>query len=180
MSKDFSFIIETGQLATGLRPNKRTPRESTFLTESKGAFGSDGVLSSVDELSRIDTSDITDSFPFPQIFVFTNMIIVCGRDKIYELVNNSLALKLTVTGKSTWAAVDFYNYVYLSNGLVAVIRDPDTGVYSITTDLPSASDICNFNGQVIISSPGATVPGADLLLADGSSTITLTGQGDFS
>ena len=140
--------------------------------ESKGAIGQDGVLCAIDELTRLATAEVTDTFPFPQLFVFTNLIIVCGRLKIYELVSGSLSLKYTAsTSGSTWTAVDFYNYVYLSNGREAVTRNPDTGVYSLSSTLPKAMSICNFNGQVIIGAPDAAVIGASISIrADPLST----------
>lgn len=149
----FSITIDSSKLSKGLRPSKRMPRNSGYLVECKGAVGKDGVLQVLDELTRIDTSVITDPFPYPQIFVFTNMIIVCGKTKIYEWVAGALVLKLTVTAGSTWSCVDFFDHVYMSNGTVAVIRDAETKLYSITTDQPTAQAICNFQGQVLIGAP---------------------------
>jgi len=60
-----------------------------------------------------------------------------------------------VAAGQTWAAVDFYDYIYMSNGAVAVVRDPNTGTFSTTTDQPTAVAICNYNGQVMIGSPGS-------------------------
>lgn len=154
----FSITIDSSKLSKGLRPSKRMPRNSGYLVECKGAVGKDGVLQVLDELTRIDTSVITDPFPYPQIFVFTNMIIVCGKTKIYEYVGGSLVEKLTVTAGSTWSIVDFYDYIYMSNGTVAVIRDAETKLYSITTNQPTAMAICNFNGQVLIGAPNEAGP----------------------
>jgi len=56
------------------------------------------------------------------------MIIICSATKIYEWVG-SLVLKLTVSAGSTWRAEEFGEFVYMSNGKVAVTRDPDTKVY---------------------------------------------------
>ena len=146
---DFTFTITSDQLSRGLRPSKRAPRDSKYLTESKGAVGRNGVLASVDELTRIATTEITDGFPFPQIFVFTNMIIVCGLKTIYEWSSDALVLKYTAsTAGGTWTAVDFYDYVYLSNGRIAVTRDVGTKVYSLSATQPFCSAACNFNGQV--------------------------------
>lgn len=150
----FSFTINSPELCRGLRPSKRMPRNSKFLVESQGAVGKDGVLCAIDELTRIATTAITDGWPFPQIFVFTNVIIVCGQTKIYEW-NGSLTEMLTVTAGSTWSAVDFYDYVYLSNGNVAVVRSAMDKTYSTTTDLPTAMAACNFQGQVILGAPDA-------------------------
>ena len=181
MSKDFTFIITAEQLTRGLRPSKRAPRDSRFLIESKGAIGRDGVVCAIDELSRLTTTEVTDTFPFPQLFVFTNLILVCGRMKIYELDSGSLSLKYTATtGGSTWTAVDFYNYVYLSNGREAVVRNPDTGVYSISTTLLKGMSICNFNGQVIVGASDAVAEGASLSMKAGVIELAVSQQGEWS
>ena len=147
--------IDAGELSRGLRPSKRMPRNSKFLTECSGAVGRDGVLSVLDEVTRIATTAITDDFPYPQIFVFTNVIIVCSSTKVYEWVSSALVEKIEVSAGSTWTALDFVEYLYLSNGNVAVVRDAGDKTYSETTDLPTAMAACNFNSQVILGSPDA-------------------------
>jgi len=153
MPGKFTITIDSSKLSKGLRPSKRMPRNSGFLVECKGCVGRYNVLQVLDELTRIDTDVITDAHPYPQLFVFTNAIIVCGKTKIYEWSGSALVEKLTVTAGSTWSAVDFYDYIYMSNGTKAVIRDAITKAYSITTDLPTAQAICNFQGQVLIGAP---------------------------
>lgn len=152
----FSHIIKPSQLARGLRKSKRDPRNSGFMTKCQGAVGRDGVLQILDELTRFDTG-LLESFPFPQLFVFVNVLIVCGETKIYEWDGSALVEKLTVTAGQLWSAVDFHDYVYLSNQTVAVIRNSGSKVYSLTTDLPTARTICNFNGQVLVGSPDVEV-----------------------
>ncbi len=152
---EFSFTIESKHLSRGLRPSKRMPRNSRFLVECKGAVGRDGTLQSLDEITRLATTAITDAFPYPQIFVFTNVIIICSSTKIYEWVSSALVEKLEVAVGSTWTAIDFFDYIYLSNGTVAVERDALDKTYSETTDLPTAMAACNFNSQVILGSPDA-------------------------
>jgi len=147
--------IDAGELSRGLRPSKRMPRNSKFLTECSGAVGRDGVLSVLDEVTRIATTAITDDFPYPQIFVFTNVIIVCSSTKVYEWVSSALVEKIEVSAGSTWVALDFNDYIYLSNGNAAVVRDSGDKTYSETTDLPTAMAACNFNGQVILGAPDA-------------------------
>lgn len=151
-NSDGSFTLTIGSdlLSKGLRPASKLPRNSGFLTTCNGCVGKDGALTSLDEITRIATTEITDAFPYPQIFVFTNVIIVCSATKIYELVAGALVEKLEVTIGLTWSGVSFYDYAYLSNGVVAVKRDVESKDYSITTDLPIASAICDFNGQVLI------------------------------
>jgi hypothetical protein len=147
----FSFTIDPKELSKGLRPSKRVPRNSNYLIECDGAVGRDGVLQVLDELTRIDTTELgAINFPYPQLFVFTNIILVCTNTKIYEYETGSLSLKLNVQAGNTWTAVDFFDYIYMSNGTVAVMRNPDTRIFTVTSDLPRALAICNFNGQVLI------------------------------
>ena len=150
----FTFEVSSGDLARGLRPSRYSPRNEKFLVEAAGAVGYDDVLQTIQNLNDllVDTDIIADGFPYPQIFVFTNCIIVCGSTKIYELVAGALELMLTVDVGITWSAVDFYDYVYMSNGQVAVERSATDGTYSVS-DLPIASAIVNFNGQVMIGAP---------------------------
>jgi len=58
-----------------------------------------------------------------------------------------------VTAGIAWSAVDFYDYIYMSNGKVAVRRRATDGLWEIAADLPIASGIVNFNGQVMIGAP---------------------------
>lgn len=175
----FSLTIEADKLKRGLRPSIRTPRNMGFLVSSIGAIGRDGVLQSLDSLERLDTSVITDAFPYPQIFVFTNLIIVCGSYNIYELVSGSLVLKYTASKVgTTWVAVDFFEYIYLSNGSEAVIRDASTKTYSISYTQPFCTAMCNYNGQVVIG--GADSDAGELntifsAASDVSVTLSLTG-----
>lgn len=152
----FTFTIKAKELSQGLRSSKRNPRDKDFLVTCIGAVGRDGVLQVIDELTRMDTSIITDPFPFPQIFVFTNVIIVCGLLTVYEWMGTALHLEYTLdpslTG-GTWEAVDFYDYIYMSNGEAAIIKNAGSNVYELSTVQPHATSICNFNGQVIIGSP---------------------------
>ena len=134
----------------GLRPTKRTPRDTEFLTTCKGAVGRDGILQILDQITRMATDVITDAFPYPQLFVFNRVIVLCGETKIYEWENSALVLKLTVTAGSTWRAISSHNFVYLSNGVVAVTRDPSTLVYSISDDAPICNSICNYNNQILV------------------------------
>lgn len=133
-----------------LRPSKRSPRNSGYLVTSTGAVGRDGVLQALESITRLATGTFT--FPYPQIFVFSTRIIVCGPTDIYEYDGSLSASLLTVTEGGYWDAVDFYDFIYLTNGAVAVKRDPDTGAYSVTTDFPICSSACDMNGQVFVSS----------------------------
>lgn len=175
---EFSYTIDSSKLSRGLRPSKRMPRNSGYLVECKGAVGQDGVLSVLDEITRLATDTITDVFPYPQIFVCTNMIIVCSSTKIYEWDGSSLVLKLTVEAGSTWSVVDFYHYAYLSNAKVSVTRNPGDKTYSISS-LPINMAMCNFKGRVIIGSPNVVGPGADLTIKADPFEVETSQHGDW-
>lgn len=161
----FTFTASSLELSRGLRPSKRSPRNSEYLVECNGAIGDDGVLSVMEDITRLSTSAITDGFPFPQIFVLTNMILVCGLKKIYEYAAGSLELKYTATTPgSIWSVIDSFDYVYMSNGVEAVVRDAGSKTYALTTDLPTATAMCNYNGQILIGAPDVDGLGASITL----------------
>ena len=169
----FSFTIKSKELSHGLRPSKSNPRDNDYLITCIGAYGKNNVLQASEELVRIATDIITDGFPFPQIFAFTNVTIVCGAKKIYELVAGSLVLKYTAAAAAgMWNAVDFYDYVYLSNGKIAVIRDAGSYAYSLSSTLPSATAMCNYNGQVLVGAPNVDGLGASLMISAGVLSVT--------
>jgi hypothetical protein len=149
----FVYNLNAEELSRGLRSSKRSPRNTKFLVECVGAVGMDKVLQVIDDLEtdRIDTTVIADAFPYPQIFVLTNMIIVCSATEIYEYESGALVSKLAAlaTGQ-LWSLVDYFNFVYMSNGVVSVLRDPMSGVYALTAVQPIAGAICDFNGQIVI------------------------------
>jgi hypothetical protein len=177
----FSVTIDSPKLSKGLRPSKRMPRNSGYLIECRGCVGKDGVLQVLDELSRLSTTAITDTFPFPQIFVFTNLIIVCSSTVIYEWVAGALVEKLTVAAGALWTAIDFYDFVYMSNGNVAVLRDSGSKEYSVTTEQPRAMALCNFNGQALAGACDIEggVPGASLTMQADPIDMTITQHGGW-
>ena len=150
MASPLSIVIASDALIRGLRPSKRVPRDSQFLIDCQGAVGRDGSLQGLDGLTRLATTAITDGWPYPQLFVCTNHIIICGATAIYEWVNSALVSKISgLTAGSPWTLVDFYDYLYLSNGTVAVVRRATDGVYATITTLPKAEALVNHGGQVL-------------------------------
>jgi hypothetical protein len=150
----FSDEFSGENLSKGLRTSNHMGRNNKFLTVCKGAVGRDGVLGTVPTLNLNTITNsvlvVKDDFPFPQIFTTEKHTIVCNRTSILEEFNGALILKLNVTTGGAWSLVSFENFIYLSNKVVAVIRDPFNGTYSISSTLPKSSALCNFNGQVII------------------------------
>ncbi len=149
----FSFEIPTVELSRGLRSTSRNPRNSKFLTVCNGAVGLDNVLQVLEDLEEVRITSASGTIPYPQLFVFKKLIVVCSPTTIYEVVAGALVSKLTVTAAILWSAAEFDDFIYMSNGRTAVKRSPESGIWSATEDYPAASAICNYNGQVVIGSP---------------------------
>lgn len=148
----FSDTWEAPILASGLRQSSKYSRNLKSLSKCAGCIGIDGLLESAPDIavSTIYSSDlvIKNDFPFPQIFTLEKYIIVCNRTTILELKGISLVLKATVIGGELWTVGSSHDFLYLSNGVVSLVRNPLTGEYEIT-DAPVCSAILNYNGQII-------------------------------
>ncbi len=149
----FSLPISSDKISKGLRAEKNNPVNKHSMIVCSGVIGKDGVLERIQEQLR--AFSVETEFPYPQIFVETNLVIVCTRDSIYEFTNNDLELRLTTTVGSPWSLISVHDFVYMSNGIVSVVRDPESKVFELSETLPTAMAICNYNGQVIIGAPNA-------------------------
>jgi len=145
----FSLTLFNDSLSKGLREKASNVRNSDGMEKST-MMGKDEVLQSLDTLTRTATDVLEVSFPYPQIYILSDFIILLSATKIYEWDGSSWTLKLTTTTGNLWQVVDFIKYLYLSNDTVAVVRDSLTQAYTVTTSLPSVNAMCNYNGQVII------------------------------
>ena len=142
-------VYTSDQLQKGLRAVAELPRNSLDLIQCDGAIGYHGSLQGITALTALDTSAITDGFPYPQIFLLSNLLLICGRTKLYEWVNSALVLKITVTAGSPWTVVESYDQLYLSNGVVAVERRASDKVYALRADLPKAKALFLYGGQIL-------------------------------
>ena len=154
----FALMLEREDLAKGLKPKGSVGRNEKFLENLGGGFVHDGELQSLDLLDRTNT-DIREevgivvfTFPWPQLLVRPNRILLCGPTTIYELVGTSWAFRIAASLEGGfWACVDFEDYFYLSNGKVVITRSTG-GTWAEVTTLPKAMALCNFNGQVFAGS----------------------------
>jgi len=152
----FMETIGHEYLSKGLRPSAKLARNNGYLVECVGAVGIDNVLQTLNDLSlsRIDTSVITDGFPYPQLFIFPNITLVCGQSDIYSYLSGVLALELgSLTPGNIWSAISVDDFVYMTNKVVGVVRDPGDLVFRQTGAYPIADALCNFNMQVFVGSP---------------------------
>lgn len=154
------FEANLDYISKGLRPLQSTKYNLPYLVQSVGAIPREGLLVSLEQLSKLDVSSLpAQSFPFPQFFVLSGCTIVCTPGSIYEVDGVELAQKITgLPAGSTWSVVDFVTFVYLTNGSVAVVRDPDDCEFKISTELPFGTCLCDFGGQVLVGSPNCELP----------------------
>lgn len=150
----FSDEWSAEDLSRGLRSNANSSRNQKTLLECTGMVGQDGLLKSLPTLNLSPLYDnalvIKDDFPFPQIFSLEKFIIVCNRTTVLEYTTLSgLVLKATVTGGELWSIASAHDFIYMSNGVVNLVRDPSTGTYASSTAVPICSAMINFNGQII-------------------------------
>ena len=150
----FSEEWTSEDLAKGLRSNANSIRGQKTLTVCDGMVGQDGLLKSLPTLTLSSLYSnpliIKDDFPFPQIFSLEKFLIVCNRTTVLEYTSTSgLVLKATVTGGELWSIASAHDFIYMSNWVVNLVRDPSTGTYSSSTAVPICSAMINFNGQII-------------------------------
>lgn len=148
----FSDEWNSTDLSKGISSIESPIRNQKILVDCQGMIGKDGLLSSIPslELSQYFSDDliIKGDFPFPQIFTTEKLIIICNRDSILEIHNDRVVKKFIAIPGSLWDIASFYDFVYLSNGMISVVRDPLRGNYDYT-NAPICEAICNYNGQVI-------------------------------
>jgi hypothetical protein len=154
----FTFHVPSEVMSKGLRPSSKNQRNSSLLIKSSGMVGIDGTLSVLEKMFMSDAFKdaliIKDDFPFPQLFRVDRVVVVCNRESIVEVgTGNVLTHKIDVASGGKWGISSSGRYAYLSNGVVAVVRDPYTGHYALSDDLFKTFAICNFNGQTIVGTP---------------------------
>ena len=104
-------------------------------------------------VNRLSLSTETVTFPYPQIFICRDTVIVCSQTEIYELISGVLVRRASnLTAGTTWSVVDFERLIMLSNSKVLVTRDAESlawSEYSGST-LPTFTAACNFKGQLLV------------------------------
>lgn len=148
---EFSIVLNNEDVALGLRKEAKQAKNIFEKIEISGMITQEGMLRTNPQHTRIDTSVITDGFPYPQLFVLNKAIIICGRTDIYEYNGSILIHKLNVAGGMLWKAMDSFNFIYLTNGEVSVKRDPWSKAYALDDEVISNA-LCNYNGQALAGS----------------------------
>ena len=160
---------------------KYNVRNRPFLIQSIGAFPFEDVLQSVKQFSRIDTTVMGALvFPYPQLFVLNDVIVVTGPTSFYEYDGSNLTLKIDgLTEVGPWTVLDYKVFLYFSNGSTVVIKNPANGSYQVSYDYPASVAACDFHGQALIAHPQVTVnPISTHYLLDSSGNYVLDASGN--
>lgn len=159
--KTVPFSYRQG-IQRGLRPTLLNPRNSQYLVECTGLFPEDGVLRVLPDYPLLDTSSITATFPYPQVFILSYVTLAFTESKIYELVGSSWVLRFTVDTEDIgdmWSLCDFGTYIMMTNGVIVATRNPSDSTITKLMDgtVPAANSVCEIGGQVILGSPAPSV-----------------------
>src|SRR5512135_3785635 len=141
-----TVIVLKDILRQGLAQNNN-PRNNPALVQSDGAFVYEGALQSVEQFTAMTlpaTPTTAFAFPYPQLFVLSDVILLCNVDQIWEWAgsggdNGWTSMITSLTHGTPWTVVDQKSYIALSNMQVAVSKNPLTGGYAIDTSIPTGS-----------------------------------------
>lgn len=141
--KEPSFAIEDA-FVNGLRPDPRTSRNSAFLSTCKNLKPSEFRAVAPELVASPDT--FTLDWPYPQMFVGRNVILLAARDKVYSVNPSTYALTelatydwvnwisakaanglpptvtKAITEGGTWHFVDMWDNWMLFNGACVVFK----------------------------------------------------------
>jgi hypothetical protein len=149
--RELEYTFQKG-MQRGLRPDKSNPFNNEFLTECFNLKGTSLGIVSYKEL--INPFSATVTWPFPQFFAGMTQGILCSGNEVFTVGSDySLITKASCDQSTLWSMADFGSYVVLTNGLVMIISDPTTGIFTVHTtapsDIPICSSVCNFKGQLV-------------------------------
>lgn len=147
--------FKTDNLIKGLRSSQYSSRNTKQLEVCQGMVGFEEALKTIPtlQISSVmeDPNIILNDFPFPQLFILDKHILICNRQSILELKNNIFEVVISsIPAKGKWNVLSFFDFIYLTNGEVSIIRSPETHTYSISSTAPIGTAIHNFNGQIIV------------------------------
>lgn len=155
------FVPFQEGLHKGLRPSARNNRNVQYLIQATGMFPEEGTLRSVPEITLLTgITALGETFPYPQIHVGQNHVVVFGESTIWEHQDGSFVQQLSgLTPGSIWTVADFNDYLLAANGEQIVKRDANTHAWSIVDDdnLPVSYVVAAVNGQLIVGSPVGSV-----------------------
>ena len=164
--REYELVIDEA-LKNGLSPDYRLPINSQVLYDCVGFKCSISGLSDYKELINPipATVELHYKWPFPQLLTGEKFNILVVRnsfdasDKVYSLSDDFQDVEFVADidehtyGLGTiMEMADFGKYVYLTNGVVGIFYNTETGVWERiinSSKIPMMRTICNFKGQAI-------------------------------
>jgi hypothetical protein len=164
--REYELVIDEA-LKKGLSPVQMVPFNSQFLYECLGFRCGKGGLEPQKILTNPIPSiyDLYYSWPFPQFIsgelyrILVVRDLTGGRDLVYSVSEDCQTLVLIATlpydtyGMGGLMEVaDFGEYVFMTNGVVAIIWNPATLAWQAfvsTANIPLMTTVCNLKGQAI-------------------------------
>lgn len=151
----------------GLRKHAENPRNSSGLIQCDGIIPEYESLTSLETPTRLTMDAVSATFPYPQVFVLKQVVLVCISTAIYtySVSGDTLTLAIdSLTPGVTWSCADFGNFIILVNGKEVVTRDGADLTWSKANSLniPTCTSIVNVNGQAILCGPDTIVPNSDI------------------
>lgn len=135
----------------GLRKDTATERSFEWLSSCNNFLGSDQVIHTPEAF--VNLVNMLDVFwPFPQIVLVENTVLVLTATTIYKFVNAETALQVLLTNlpaAGRWAWVTSGPFLYLTNGSCKVVYNQQDASTTVVTDVEYAKALTAelFNGQ---------------------------------
>ena len=145
--KTFEFPLNS-MLSNGLRTEEEAKRNGSNLTTVSNARCSKDALVQADKLVRTFALDV-DGTIFP---TYKGIFILTGT-ALYSYENYILTSLLTgLEEGGLWSIADFGDYILFTNGVINLVRNATTGVFSVDNGIvfPIAKTICAHRGRLIL------------------------------
>lgn len=153
--REDSFSIDKS-FAVGLIPDEKVKRNIPGLIEAYNCKITKGGIDEYVEITNPFTGLPACTWPFPQVFKLIDGIYVATETAIYK-ADSSYVCNAVLTGipaGDIWQVADFMVYQIWSNGVATVIRDGETGNFSIYPMTHPIGTLLNYNGQLIAANLG--------------------------
>lgn len=153
--REFTKVIAP-ELVAGLRPDDRLQRNQQFLYEAFNVLARKEGLSGFESITDPFNGTLTVDFPFPQIYVGKEEILLLGKTQISEVDELSTPWDYTaipiedyedIPEGGVWHVADFNGSWYLFNGS-CIIGKIDGEVF--VNDQIDVSTGTNFRGRCIV------------------------------
>jgi len=153
--REDSFTIDKSFML-GLIPDDKFKRNAIGLVEAYNCkVGKVGI----EEYEAITNPFIglpTVTWPYPQVFKTWNGIYITTQTAIYKANSSYVCTSLisSLPAGNLWELADFMVFQVWTNGVCTVVRDTETGEFSMYPMSFPVETFCNYNGQLVAGNFG--------------------------